>query len=115
LSKALSETVVSSNKTTILNIDFQCMTYGQDRKTGRGGWKEERGRGWGNCPSPSDLFFYNCFNRADLRATSTFGTFLFVNNVRLPFFNSFSGTFFCTGSTSHAFFGNDVSHRHHPL
>jgi hypothetical protein len=45
LPKALSEKVVSSNKTTILNIDFQCMTQGQAGKQGEGGWKEERGRG----------------------------------------------------------------------
>jgi hypothetical protein len=53
LSKTLSETIILSDKITILNIDFQCMIHDEEWKTERGRLGgEERGRGWENGSSP---------------------------------------------------------------
>jgi hypothetical protein len=60
--------------------------------------------------SPSVSFFNDCFNRAYLKAASTFGALLVVDHIGLPFFNGFRGAFFRTGPASHTFFRNDIGH-----
>jgi hypothetical protein len=47
LSETLFETMLLSDKISILNIDFQCMSHDEEWKTERGGLRGERGGGGG--------------------------------------------------------------------
>jgi hypothetical protein len=85
---------------------------------GRKGRSLERRKGkmLGNIPLlPSVSFFDNRFNRAYLETTPTFRTFLFVDGIGFPLLDGFGGAFFRTSPAGHTFFGNDISHRYHPL
>ena len=66
-------------------------------------------------PSPFDLFFNDGFDRADLRARSTLGTFFVVNHIRFALFNCLDGTLFGTRAACHAFVGYHIGHFDHLL
>jgi hypothetical protein len=63
--------------------------------------------------SPFSLFLSDGFDRTNLGARSAIRAFFFVDHVGFPFLNSLNRTFFSTGSASHAFFANDISHFSH--
>jgi hypothetical protein len=44
MSKTLSETIVSSDKITILNIDFQCMIMTKNGRQKEEGWGGRKGK-----------------------------------------------------------------------
>jgi hypothetical protein len=109
--------VLYTVKNTLLKLPYHILIFNpwlmRDTWEGSNGKGDETGRE--NSHPPSVLFFYNCFDRAYLGATSAFRTFLFIDHIGLSLFNSFSRTFFCTSPASHTFIGDHISHRHHPL
>jgi hypothetical protein len=86
-----------------------------DKRNSSVGEKNNREAEGGHSHPPLFLFFEDRLDRADLKAASTFSTFLFINYIGLSLFNRICRTFFRAGSTGHAFIGDHISHSHHPL
>jgi hypothetical protein len=101
---------------SISDTVFQSKIHGEkDAVIRKDLWREEGEDVQKDSSPPSVSFFDNRFNGACLKTAPTFRTFLFVDDIGLPFLNGFGRAFFRTGPAGHTFFRNDISHRHHPL